>query len=410
MRATLLSVNNYYYARGGAEVLFLQHNVMLAAAGWSVVPFCMHHEKNRATAWSEHFVEEIELGSEDRRVSRMRKAVKSIYSLEARSKVTRLLDRLHPDLCHAHNIYHHISPSILAVIRRRGVPLVMTLHDLKLACPAYSMLTRDGICERCRGGNLYHVFTQRCMKGDALLSLLVMVESYLHRFLRSYVDNVDRFVVPSRFYLRKFADWGFDPSLFRHVPNFVDADMYEPRFGPGDRFAYVGRLSSEKGIATLIEAAARADVPLDIIGTGPAERSLRGLAARLSCDVRFHGYLAGEALHEAIAAARAVVVPSEWYENAPLTVLEASALGKPVIASAIGGLPELLVVDETGWTFAPGSVPELATRLRTVADLPDDMVEEAGVAAREHVVEHFGPHRYLDGIRSVYSELGVTWQ
>ena len=409
MSGTLLSINNYYYARGGAEVLFLQHNGMLADAGWSVVPFCMRHADNYPTPWSYDFVEEVELGDEhDGFAAKLRKGVKAVYSLEARKKVRRLLDSVAPDVCHAHNVYHHLSPSILAVIHRRGIPLVMTLHDLKLACPAYSMLARDGVCERCRGGGLFHVFTQRCMKGSALLSLLVMVESYLHRFLRSYVDNVDRFLVPSRFYLEKFVDWGFDRAQFRHLPNFVDAQRYEPRFAPGRRFAYVGRLSAEKGIATLIEAATLAGVPLDIVGTGRAERALRELAAQRSCDVRFHGYLSGSALHAAIAGARAIVVPSEWYENAPLTVLEAGALGKPVIVSAIGGLPELVVEGETGWAFAPGSIEALAERLRAVADLADAGVERAGAAARRHVAEEFGPDRYLDGIRGVYLELGVA--
>ena len=409
MSGTLLSINNYYYARGGAEVLFMRHNGMLAAEGWSVVPFCMRHADNYPTPWSYDFVEEIELdGEHDGFAAKLRKGVKAVYSLEARAKVRRLLDRVAPDVCHAHNVYHHLSPSILAVIHGRGIPLVMTLHDLKLACPAYSMLARDGVCERCRDGHLFNVFTQRCMKNNALLSFLVMVESYLHRFLRSYVANVDRFLVPSRFYIDKFVDWGFDPAQFRHLPNFVDAQRYEPCFTPGRRFAYVGRLSAEKGVATLIEAAAQAGVPLDIIGTGRAERGLRELAEQRSCDVRFHGYLSGRALQAAMASARAIVVPSEWYENAPLTVLEAGALGKPVIASAIGGLPELVVEGETGWTFAPGSVEALAERLRTVADLADAGVERAGKAARRHVAEEFGPDRYLDGIRDVYLELGVT--
>lgn len=409
MSGTLLSINNYYYARGGAEVLFMQHNGMLAAEGWSVVPFCMRHADNYPTPWSYDFVEEIELDAEhDGFAAKLRKGVKAVYSLEARAKVRRLLDRVAPDVCHAHNVYHHLSPAILAVIHGRGIPLVMTLHDLKLACPAYSMLARDGVCERCRGGRLFNVFTQRCMKNNPLLSFLVMVESYLHRFLRSYVDNVDRFLVPSRFYMEKFVEWGFDPAQFRHLPNFVDAQRYEPCFTPGRRFAYVGRLSAEKGVATLIEAATLAGVSLDIIGTGRAERGLRALAEQHSCDARFHGYLSGRALQVAMASARAIVVPSEWYENAPLTVLEAGALGKPVIASAIGGLPELIVEGETGWTFAAGSVEALAERLRTIADLADTSVERAGKAARRHVAEEYGPDRYLGGIRDVYLELGVA--
>jgi glycosyltransferase involved in cell wall biosynthesis len=410
MPSTLLSVNNYYYPRGGAEVVFFRHNEALAAAGWSIVPFSMQHESNAASSFAGDFVEEIELGNADGFMSRARKGVKAIYSMEARRKIASVIDRTAPDLCHAHNIYHHISPSVLGLIRRRGIPLVMTLHDLKIACPAYTMLTHDGVCERCRDGRLFQVATNHCIKGSAMLSTLVMVESYLHRFLGSYSDNIDRFVVPSRFYLSKFVEWGFDAARFDYVPNFVDADAFDPRFAPGRRFAYVGRLAPEKGIETLIKAALDARVGLDIVGMGPLETRLRQLAASTGADVRFHGFLSGRALREAITHARAVVVPSEWYENAPLSVLEACASGKPVVAAAIGGLPELVVEGQTGWTFASGSVPALAARLRCVADLPDTVVEQMGRASREFVVNDFSPHRYLDGIRAVYKRVGVTWQ
>jgi glycosyltransferase involved in cell wall biosynthesis len=238
-----------------------------------------------------------------------------------------------------------------------------------------------------------------------------MIESYLHRALCSYVDNVDCFAVPSRFYLEKFVEWGFDRNKFEYVPNFVDAGRYEPRYDPGDRFVYVGRLSREKGVHTLIEAAAAAGVSLDIVGSGPAEGALREAAVRAGggrADVRFLGYLSGTALQRAVAAARAVVVPSEWYENAPLAVLEACALGKPDIASAIGGLPEL-VDDETGWTFAAGSTDALAERLSRAAGLADGALRRLGMAARQRVQRHFSPERYLDSIRTIYGRIGVAW-
>lgn len=410
MSATLLSVNNYYYARGGAEVAFLRHNGMLAEEGWSIVPFCMKHENNPVGAANDDFVEEIELGrASDGLLAKVRKGAKAVYSFEARKKVEQVIDREAPDLCHVHNIYHHLSPSILGAIRGRGIPLVMTLHDLKIACPAYSMLTHDGVCERCRNGRLYQVATNRCMKGSAALSVLVMIESYLHRFLGSYADNVDTFIVPSRFYKQKLVEWGFDERRFEYVPNFVDVEDVEPRFEPGRRFVYFGRLSREKGIATLIEAAAAAEVSLDVVGTGPAQAQLQELAAKRGGDVRFLGYLTGDALRDAVAAARAIVVPSEWYENAPLSVLEANGLGKPAIVADIGGIPEMVVDGETGWVFPSGSAEALAARLRFVAQLADDGVRAVGEAARRRVVEQFSPQRYLEGVRGVYARLGAVW-
>jgi glycosyltransferase involved in cell wall biosynthesis len=407
MATTLLSINNYYYPRGGAEVVFFRHNGMLHEAGWDVVPFAMNHRMNLGGERSE-FVSEIEYGREsDGLATKLRKGLKAVYSFEARSKLARLIDRSGPDLCHAHNVYHHLSPSILGLVRARGIPLVMTLHDLKIACPAYSMLTHDGICERCKDGRLYQVVTNRCMKGSLALSALVMLESYLHLALGSYLRNVDRFLVPSRFYLRKLVEWGLPAERFEYVPNFVAAESFEACYAPGSRFVYFGRLSPEKGVATLIRAAAEADVGIDVIGTGPAERDLRALAA--GRDVRFLGYLTGTKLNAAVSAARAVVVPSEWYENAPLAVLEGAALGKPLIVARIGGLPELVVEGESGWSFESRSVVELAATLRGVAQLPDADVAAAGMAARRRIEDEFSPRRYLERIRGVYSRLGVAW-
>lgn len=408
MSATLLSINNYYYPRGGAEVLFFRHNGMLHDAGWAVVPFAMNHRLNVGAAQRSEFVAELEYGRpSDGALARIRQGIKAVYSFEARSKLGRLIDRALPDLAHAHNIYHHLSPSILGLLQARGIPLVMTLHDLKIACPAYTMLSHDGVCERCRDGRLYQVATNRCMKGSLALSALVMIESYLHSWLGSYLRNVDRFLVPSRFYLRKLAEWGFPAGRFEYVPNFVAADAFEACYEPGKRFVYFGRLTREKGIATLIRAAAEAHVGVDVIGTGPLEAELRQLGA--DKDVRFLGYLSGAELHKAVSAARAVVVPSEWYENAPLAALEGTALGKPLLVARIGGLPELVVEHESGWSFEPGSVASLAVQLRRVAELPDDKVAAAGMAARRGIEDEFSPARYLERIRAVYSRLGVQW-
>ena len=194
--------------------MFLEHNNLLSQAGWQVVPFAMRHEQNLPTEWAEYFPEEIEFGRPYSPWRKLKSGLKAVYSFEARRCVRQLIEKSKPDLCHGHNVYHHLSPSILKEIRSHDIPVVLTLHDLKLACPAYKMLTHDGICERCRGGKLHQVAVNRCIKGSLSLSLLIMVEAYLHRALRSYEEGVDRFVVPSRFYLEKFSEWGFPAERF----------------------------------------------------------------------------------------------------------------------------------------------------------------------------------------------------
>jgi glycosyltransferase involved in cell wall biosynthesis len=404
---TLLSINNYYYYRGGAETVFFEHNRMFEEQGWRVVPFAMQHPKNLDTRWAEYFVDEIEFGTSYSLLDKLRRAPKVIYSFEARQKLTRLLDAVNPDISHAHNLYHHISPSILGLLKRRGVPTVLTLHDLKIACPAYNMLARDGICERCKGGRLHNVLVHRCIKGSAALSAVVMLESILHRVLGSYRDCVSRFVVPSRFYIDKLTEWSMPASLFRHVPNFVAADRFQPGYSPGKSFLYFGRVSPEKGLDTLVRAAALAKCPVRVAGTGPQEAELQRLATDIHADVEFLGYLTGEALHEAIRTARAVVLPSEWYENAPMSVLEAYALGKPVIGAGIGGIPELIRDGTTGVIFPSGNVESLASAMREMSNRGDSAIQEMGRSGRSWVEAEFTADDYRRRILDVYRDLGV---
>lgn len=405
--STLLSINNYHYYRGGAETVFLEHNRMFADAGWRVVPFAMRHPRNLPSPWERFFVDEIEFGSDYSLADKLRRVPKVIYSLEARRRLDALIAEVRPAIAHAHNIYHHISPSILGLLKSRGVPTVMTLHDLKIACPAYNMLAADGICERCRGGRIHNVLVQRCIKGSAALSGVVLLETVLHRLLGSYRRDVSRFVVPSRFYIDKFVDWGYPRSMFTHVPNFVDVGSFAPRPQPGRAFVYFGRLSPEKGIATLVRAAGLARVSLVLIGTGPQLESLQRLAQEVGADVTFAGYQTGDALRALVADARAVVLPSEWYENAPMSVLEAYALGKPVIGARIGGIPELVRERATGFTFESGNAADLARVLTSMADLEDAAVAALGRAGRTWVEQDFTAPMYLARMMSVYGSLGV---
>jgi glycosyltransferase involved in cell wall biosynthesis len=404
----LLSINNYYYRRGGSEAVFFEHNRLFADAGWEVIPFSMHNALNLPSEWSAYFVDDTDGAQRQSPLAKITRAAGAIYSLQAAKRVRELLALIRPRVAHAHNIYHHLSPSVLVVLHSRQIPVVLTLHDLKLVCPAYKMHTQGAVCEECRGGALRHVVENRCIKNSTAMSALVWLESTIHKALDLYMRNVTRFVVPSRFFLAKFAEWGVDTRRFTHVPNSIDVTAFESAEDSGDAFVYLGRLVPEKGVATLVRAAAKARVRLRIVGTGPEEAGLRKLAQELEGEVEFTGYLSGAELRAAISSARAVVIPSEWYENAPLSVMEASALGRPVIGADIGGIPELIRNEETGLVFESANVEALAEVLARVERLPGASLRGMGAAGREWMRTEFSPALYRERMSNIYDEISVS--
>lgn len=404
----LLSINNYYYRRGGAEVVFLEQNRLFENIGWQVVPFAMQHPKNLDSVWQDYFVEEIEFGTSYSFLQKVTLATRITYSLEARKKINALSQLVNPDVAHAHNVYHHISPAIFGKLKSLGITTVLTLHDLKIACPAYKMITHDGVCERCKNGALWNVAIHRCVKSSLAMSTVVMVKDTLHKLLGFYAHDVDHFVVPSRFYLEKFVAWGWARERFTYIPNFVNLKELQPNGEVGKAFVYFGRLEPEKGLATFVKAVAMAGVKAWIIGAGPEESRLKILAAAMSADVEFRGYRSGENLFDVVRAARAVVLPSEWYENAPMSLMESYALERPVIGANIGGIPELIRVGETGTLFTSGDVESLAEQLLAFEAMPDDKVLAMGKAGRAWMEQDFSATNYRDRLIALYRRLGVN--
>jgi glycosyltransferase involved in cell wall biosynthesis len=190
-----------------------------------------------------------------------------------------------------------------------------------------------------------------------------------------------------------------------HIPNPVDASRIEPQASPGTDFVFIGRLSVEKGLGPLIEAVRRAGVSLTVAGEGPQSSELANAVEASSGRIRWLGRLEAPQIQALLRSARAVVLPSQWYENAPLSVLEAFAAAKPVIATRIGGLPEMVMHGRTGWLVPVGDTDALAGMLAAVRDLPDGQVRAIGEAARAFVLTEHGWPRYLERMMALYDEL-----
>jgi len=380
--ATVLNVNKFHYLRGGSERYYFDLEAILAERGHRVLSFSMTHARNRPSPQAAHFVPEVSWGGEGGALRALRGGLSVIHSRAAATRIDRLLDAERVDVAHLHNIAHQLSPSVLGPLRRRGIPVVQTLHDYKLICPNYRLFTEGAPCERCRGGRYWNAFLHGCGRGAAAGSLLLAIESSVHRAAGDYQRGVDLFLAPSRFLLDKAVAFGVPRERLRHVP-YPIAIAPEGEWGAaaprGDFFLYAGRLAPEKGIRTLLLAAERLpDVALHIAGDGELREEVAARAARLP-RVTLHGHLAQDEVARLQREALAVVVPSEWYENLPLAIIEAFAAGKPAVAAAIGGIPELVRDGETGLLFPPGDAAALA---RVLARAAGDREALAAMGAR----------------------------
>lgn len=410
MQLRILQVNKFHFRHAGAEAYYLGVSDLLRAHGHYVGHFAMEHPENLPCDQAEHFVRQIDYAAPGGPLARLRLAAHTIYSTEARRKIAALLDAEPYDLVHLHNFHHQLTPSILSEIKRRGIPMVWTLHDYKVICPNYKMLTHDGVCERCKGHRYYQAAVHRCNKGSFAASAVNVVEMHLHHMLGSH-GLVDRFHAPSRFMRDKVVAFGVPAGRVVHIPYAFSFASHEPDVRPGSYFLYLGRLSSEKGVPELIEAVRRTPgARLRITGRGPYEDEIRRLADK-DGDGRLEltGHLTGEALENAIRGALAVVVPSIWYENLPFAVIEAYAYGKPVIGSRIGGITEMIEPGETGWLFEPGDVEGLAACLAEALDDPA-RIERMGRRGRDVALQQYDPETHYERLMAVYESLAGNRQ
>lgn len=401
----ILLVNKYLYEKGGDAICTLETGCLLAAKGHDVFYWGMRHPRNPPYPDQDLFVSYVDLEHPGSLGQKLRIAGNILYSFEARSKVEQIVRIRRPDIVHLHNFAHQISPSILDGFRKYRIPVVMTMHDYKLVCAAYTLFDHEQPCEACSGGEYFRCFLHGCVKQSRMKSALSTVEMYLHhRFLKSY-DIIDAFIAPSRFLRDKMEEMGFHKRVI-HIPNFIDPGKYVPAHRRARGVVcYFGRLAPEKGLSTLIKALDGTGLLLNIIGAGPLRQNLERMAAGLSQgQVIFSGYKIGGELLDLVRSSAVVVMPSICHENNPRMILEAFALGKPVIGSRIGGIPELIEEGKTGYTFMPGNPDDLRDKLLYIFK-ENGRIEEMGRNARQFVEFHHDPQAHYQALRVLYESV-----
>ncbi|MGA2192995.1 MAG: glycosyltransferase [Nitrospirota bacterium] len=401
----VLQVNKYFYPRGGAEKSFFLTAEVLEKNGHGVSFFSMRRPENRPSAYEKYFLGRIDYDGKNGFFGDLKAVTRMLYSFEARRKVRELVRDERPDIAHLHNICHQISPSIIDELKDSGIPVVMTLHDFKLTCPVYTHRQNGGVCEACKGRRFYHALLGRCVRGSITKSALIMAEMCLHHLILDIYKKIDLFISPSRFLMEKTKEMGFAGNI-AHLPNFIYPENYVPAYGSEeDNIVYFGRLSPEKGVATLIEAVKGLSVKLKIIGEGPQKYELlKKLRSEKIDNVELLGFKSGDSLHNEIRRSAFTVIPSEWYENNPMSLIESFALGKAVIGARVGGIPELVKDDETGLTFEAGSSMDLREKISSL--LADKaLAVRMGENARRLAEEELNPGRHYDCLMSIYKRL-----
>ena len=401
----ILLINKFLYSKGGDAVCTLSMGDLLRSKGHEVVFWGMEHSCNPDYPYKELFVSRIDFNNLCGSYKQVKAALNMLYSFEAKNKMGELLKQFKPDIVHLHNFAHQISPSVLHILKRHRIPIVTTMHDYKMICASYILLNNGKVCELCRNGKYYNCFLQGCVKSSRAKSLLNTIEMYLHHNILHIYDLINVFISPSMFLKNKLEEMGFKGKIV-YIPNFVDVLEYEPKYGWEEKIiVYFGRLSQGKGIRTLIEAVKRLDVKLKIIGDGPIREELERMVKGESIsNVEFLGYKTGDDLKNEIKKSMFVVVPSEWYENNPISILEAFALGKPVIGAEIGGIPEIIQDNITGLFFAAGNVNDLRDRIKLLLE-EAHKIELMGRSARVFVEEKFNSNLFYNKLIKIYESI-----
>ena len=404
----ILLIDVYNYNKGGAETVCFNTGKLLKEHGHQVVYFTLKWKKNNPSPYSKYFPESKE--SRKGPMKQVKNLVNYFYHFEAAKKIEQLIQDEKPDLAHIHLIWGQITPSIFPVLKKYNIPILFTVHDYRIVCPAYTF--RDGsgrICEDCQGRYFYKCFTHTCCKGSKLMSAVMAAEQYFRNRFFSPAKYIDGYIYVSNF--AKDIQEKYLPAV-KETPNitlynFSTSIADNAKETPRDKyFLFFGRLSYEKGVGTLLKAFSElSNCKLKVVGMGPKENELKSLATASGMEnVEFLGYKRGKELQDLVANAYFVIVPSEWYENNPMTIIEAYSVGTPVIGAVIGGISEIVVENETGFLFESGNSEDLKEKVLKAENLSNAEYSKLSDGALKFARENLSEESYYTRIMAFFNQ------
>jgi glycosyltransferase involved in cell wall biosynthesis len=403
----VLHVDKFLRRKGGAATYMMGLGAAQAANGNTVDYFSMKHPDNFPAAMEDHFPPQVDFDGPKTPFSAIKVAGTMVHSRAARKGMIASLNEFRPDVVHLHNIYHQLSPSILAPVRERHLGLVMTVHDYKPVCPSYRLMANSEPCKACVGSrSKHHAISARCMDGSLVASSMVAIESTIHQVLNSY-RHIQRFIAPSKFMHQLLLEGGINPQRIVHIPHFSEVgEGVPPQAEHRDgSVLYVGRVADGKGLETLVRAFSRSNLPvLNIVGDGPQRATVEALAKELAPGrVVFHGSCSKEQVERFQRSASIGVLPAEWYENQPMSILEAFGNGLPMIGADTGGISELIEHEKSGLLFQAKNTDQLlAAMIRASDPLVANRLAER---ALNHARSSHSLSQHLERLESLYQEV-----
>ncbi|HOZ84992.1 MAG TPA: glycosyltransferase [Niabella sp.] len=398
----ILQINKYHYVRGGSDSVYFNTGKLLEKHGHQVIHFAMNFNENEASSESYYFARNMDFVKLSLK-QKIENAPSFFYNKDAAKKIRALVRKEKPDIAHLHIFYGSLTSSILKVLNDERIPAVVSVHDYKFVCPSYLLLDgKNNICEVCKGKHFFKAIQKKCVKDSYLFSSMFAMEAYyrdyffpIHKMFRKliFVSNFSK-QLHNRLKpeLNSISThlYNFDPALSEREPNNIK----------GDYFLYAGRLSKEKGLNTLISAFQESpNIELKIAGSGDLIDDLKTTAPP---NISFLGFQKPEQLRRLILEASFVIVPSEWYENNPMAIIESYGLGKPVIAANIGGIPEIVSENKTGYLFESGDIDTLRQAITTAHNLSNDEYVAMSRASIEFSHNHFEPEIHYEKLMEIY--------
>lgn len=404
----ILLANKFIYPKGGSETYFFSLARMLQEHGHDVVFFGMQDENNMPCDQSRFFVSKKDY-NHGSPFMQLKEGLQLIYSRESKRKLSLLLEKEKPDLAVLNLVHRQLTLSILEPLKKRKIPVLFIMHDWVCVCPNGTMLSNGQVCEKCLGGHFLNCVKQKCVKSSYAKSLLAALEAYFYRWRKTY-DKVDLYIAPSRFLQKKLKAGAFTHSPILYLRNPLPQDtIYRLPERTENYFLYFGRLSPEKGILTLLNAVRELPEPIElrIAGDGPQRLELEQYVRdnRLEKQVSFLGFQTGRHLQDLVEWSRCIILPSEWYENCPYSIMEAMAKGRPCIVSDQGGLPELVDNGKSGYIFEARNSAALCNAIRKILSLSEKEYSAMCLYAMHKAECEFNPDRYLERVFNEYQTI-----